>query len=229
MCKLIKWEQLPEYMQNETVREYYNILQKKKMSLVAKRIFDFLMSFILLAVLFPIFLILGIWIKLDSKGPVFFRQTRVTQYGKKFRIFKFRTMVNDAEKKGSQVTVGGDARITKVGAKIRKVRLDELPQLINVLLGDMSFVGTRPEVTRYVECYTDEMYATLLLPAGITSEASIQYKDEDELLSVAENVEQVYLEKVLPGKMEYNLKAIKEFSFIGDIATMFRTVVAVIK
>ena len=216
-------------MQNDAVREYYDILEKRTSSLAVKRLFDIVVSAILLIVVSPVLLILAIWITLDSQGPVFFRQARITQYGRVFRIFKFRTMVNNADKIGSQVTVGNDSRITKVGAKIRKLRLDELPQLINVLLGDMSFVGTRPEVKKYVDAYTDEMYATLLLPAGITSEASIRYKDEDELLAGAENVDKVYVEQVLPGKMKHNLEAVKKFSFVGEIATMFRTLVAVMK
>lgn len=228
MMKLKAWESLPQYMQNDAVREYYDILAKRTSSLVVKRLFDIVVSAIMLIVVSPVLLILAVWIKLDSQGPVFFRQARITQYGRVFRIFKFRTMVNNADKIGSQVTVGNDSRITKVGAKIRKLRLDELPQLINVLLGDMSFVGTRPEVKKYVDAYTDEMYATLLLPAGITSEASIRYKDEDELLAGAVDVDKVYVEQVLPGKMKYNLEAVKKFSFVGEIATMFRTVFAVL-
>ncbi len=228
MMKLKAWESLPQYMQNDAVREYYDILARRTSSLVVKRLFDIVVSAIMLIVVSPVLLILAVWIKLDSQGPVFFRQARITQYGRVFRIFKFRTMVNNADKNGSQVTVGNDSRITKVGAKIRKLRLDELPQLINVLLGDMSFVGTRPEVKKYVDAYTDEMYATLLLPAGITSEASIRYKDEDELLAGAENVDKVYVEQVLPGKMKHNLEAVKKFSFVGEIATMFRTVFAVL-
>lgn len=229
MMKLKAWESLPQYMQNDAVREYYDILAKRTSSLVVKRLFDIVVSAIMLIVVSPVLLILAVWIKLDSQGPVFFRQARITQYGRVFRIFKFRTMVNNADKIGSQVTVGNDSRITKVGAKIRKLRLDELPQLINVLLGDMSFVGTRPEVKKYVDAYTDEMYATLLLPAGITSEASIRYKDEDVLLAGAVDVDKVYVEQVLPGKMKYNLEAVKKFSFVGEIITMFRTVIAVLR
>lgn len=228
MMKLKTWESLPQYMQNDAVREYYDILAKRTSSLVIKRLFDIVVSAIMLIVVSPVLLILAVWIKLDSQGPVFFRQARITQYGRVFRIFKFRTMVNNADKIGSQVTIGNDRRITKVGAKIRKLRLDELPQLINVLLGDMSFVGTRPEVKKYVDAYTEEMNATLLLPAGITSEASIRYKDEDELLAGADDVDKVYVEQVLPGKMKYNLEAVKKFSFVGEIATMFRTVFAVL-
>jgi lipopolysaccharide/colanic/teichoic acid biosynthesis glycosyltransferase len=183
----------------------------------------------MLILLSPLFIIIAIAIKIDSKGPVFFRQERITQYGKKFRIFKFRTMVKDADKIGTQVTVNNDARITKVGKLIRKCRLDEISQLIDVWRGTMTFVGTRPEVPKYVERYSSEMMATLLLPAGVTSEASIKFKDEDELLNGVEDIDEVYLEKILPKKMEYNLQAFKKYSFFRDIATMFRTVFAVLK
>ena len=225
---LRKWNDLPEEMQIPEVREYYDLLSKKKFQLVLKRLFDIIVSFLLLTVLSPMFLILAIAIKLDSKGPVFYRQTRVTQYGEKFRIFKFRSMVTDADK-GSLLTVGGDSRITKTGRFIRKYKLDELSQLIDVLRGTMTFVGTRPEVPKYVEKYTPEMMATLLLPAGITSEASVYYKDENELLDAAEDIEKTYLEVVLPDKMKYNLAAIKSFSFIDDIKVMILTVLAVFK
>ncbi len=224
-----KWEKLPPQMQNEAVRPYYEKLRKKNFSLFWKRIFDFFVSSIMLIILFPLFLILAIAIKIDSKGPVFFRQVRVTQYGKEFRIFKFRTMVNDADKLGTQVTVGNDSRITRVGKFIRKCRLDEVSQLIDVWRGTMSFVGTRPEVPKYVERYSDEMLATLLLPAGVTSEASIKFKDEDELLNSAENVDEVYVNTVLPKKMEYNLQSLKKQGFWRDIGTMFKTVFAVLK
>jgi len=170
-----------------------------------------------------------IMIKLDSKGPVFFRQERVTQYGRIFRIFKFRSMVNNAEKYGVQVTAVGDARITRVGAMLRKQRIDELPQLINILIGDMTFVGTRPEVKKYVDCYTNEMYATLLLPAGLTSRTSIEYKDEDKLLEGADDINKVYIEKVLPEKMKFNLINVKQFSLLSDIMTMLATFFAVLK
>lgn len=185
------------------------------------------MSLLLLLVLSPVFLVLAIWIRTDSRGPVFYRQERVTQYGRIFRIFKFRTMVVNADQKGTLVTVGNDARITKVGEKIRHVRLDEIPQLINILKGDMTFVGTRPEVERYVKQYTDEMNATLLLPAGVTSEASIRYKDEDEILAKAEDPDKAYVQDVLPAKMKYNLEAMKNFSLSSEIKTMARTVKAV--
>lgn len=224
-----KWDKLPQNMQNEAVRPYYEKLRKKNFSLFCKRCFDFFVSSIMLIILSPLFLFLALAIKIDSKGPVFFRQERVTQYGKTFRIFKFRTMVNNADKIGSQVTVAGDARVTKIGKFIRKCRLDEVSQLIDVWRGTMSFVGTRPEVTKYVERYTDEMLATLLLPAGVTSEASIKFKNEDELLNGAENVDEVYVSAVLPQKMEYNLQSLKKYGFFRDIGTMFKTVFAVLK
>lgn len=224
---LREWNQLPEYMQTDAVRPYYDQLKKKEFSLFLKRIFDIVVSLVLIVLLSPLLLVLSILIALDSKGGVFYRQERVTQYGKKFRIFKFRTMVSDADKIGTQVTVSNDSRITRVGSVIRKYRLDEIPQLFNILLGDMSLVGTRPESTHYVNHYAPEMFATLLLPAGVTSEASIKYKDEAELLNKADDVDKVYIEKVLPGKMKYNLESISNFSFIKDIETMFRTVIAV--
>lgn len=225
---LRKWDDLPKEMQIPEVREYYDILCKKKFQLVVKRLFDIVVSFLLLAALSPFFIILAIAIKLDSKGPVFYRQTRITRYGKEFRIFKFRSMVTDADK-GSLLTVGGDSRITKTGRFIRKYKLDEFSQLIDVFRGTMTFVGTRPEVPKYVEKYTPEMMATLLMPAGITSEASVYYKDENELLDAAEDVEKTYLEVVLPDKMKYNLAAIRSFSFIDDIKVMILTVLAVFK
>jgi len=224
-----KWEKLPEKMQNDAVRPYYERLRKKNFSLFWKRVFDIFVSSVMLVILSLLFLILAIAIKIDSRGPVFFRQERVTQYGKKFRIFKFRTMVNNAEKLGSQVTVEGDMRITRVGRFIRKCRLDEVSQLIDVWRGKMSFVGTRPEVPKYVEKYSDEMLATLLLPAGVTSEASIKFKDEDELLKDAENADDTYVNVVLPKKMEYNLQSLKKYGFWRDIGTMFKTVFAVLR
>lgn len=225
---LRKWEELPKFMQRKEVREYYDILDKRRFSLKCKRVFDIIVSEILLLVLAPVFIILAIAIKLDSPGPVFYKQERVTQYGKKFRIYKFRTMVNNADKIGSQVTVSNDSRITKVGAKIRNYRLDEIGQLINVLKGEMSFVGTRPEVLKYVKGYTPEMLATLLMPAGITSEASIRYKEEYKLLNAADDVDKAYIEKVLPGKMKWNLESIRRFRFLREILTMIRTVLAVL-
>ena len=227
--RMISWEKLPPQMQTEAVKPYYEILQKKQISLIFKRLFDIVVSLIMLLILSPVFLILAIAIKLDTEGPVFYRQVRVTQYGKEFRIFKFRPMVNNADKIGSQVTVGGDSRITRVGKVIRECRLDEIGQLLNILGGSMTFVGTRPEVPKYVEKYTPEMWATLLLPAGVTSEASIRYKDEATLLDAAEDVDAIYIQDVLPGKMKYNLRSIQEYSFFKDIVTMFQTVFAVVE
>ncbi|MCI9166869.1 MAG: sugar transferase [Dorea sp.] len=224
-----EWEELPKGMQKPEVREYYEILSKKRLSLKVKRVFDVTAAEVLLVMFGPVLAVLAVLIKLDSKGPVFYRQERVTAYGKKFRIHKLRTMVADADRIGAAVTVGGDSRITKVGAFLRRYRLDEVPQLIDVLKGDMSFVGTRPEVAKYVRKYTNEMRATLLLPAGITSEASIRYKDEAELLDGAEDVDRVYVEKVLPGKMEWNLKSIRDFSVVEEIILMFQTVFAVFR
>ena len=224
-----KWEKLPPEFQTEEVRPYYEILRKKQGSLMAKRVFDVVVSALMLVLLSPVFLVLAVAIKLDSPGPVFYRQVRVTQYGKQFRIFKFRSMVSNADKIGAQVTVGNDSRITRVGRVIRNCRLDEICQLIDIFRGTMTFVGTRPEVPKYVAAYTPEMMATLLLPAGVTSEASIRYKDESALLDGAEDVDEVYIHQVLPGKMEYNLDAIRNFGFWSDIRTMLRTVKAVLE
>ena len=222
------WDQLPDDMRVPEVRPYYEILQKRKLSLLVKRVFDFVAAVILLLILAIPMAVIAVCVKADSEGPVFYRQERVTTYGKHFRIHKFRTMVSNAERIGSTVTVSNDSRITRVGSKLRRLRLDELPQVFDVLEGNMSFVGTRPEAVKYVERYQPEYYATLLLPAGITSEASIRYKDEDRLLNAAEDVDRVYLEQVLPEKMKWNLESIREFRFLRDILTMFRTVAAVL-
>ncbi len=225
---LRRWDDLPEFMKTPEVRPYWEILNKKKGQLLLKRIFDFIVSIIMLIILAIPMGVIAVLIKIDSEGPVFYRQERVTTYGKKFRIHKFRTMVNNADKIGNAVTVGADPRITKLGAKLRGYRLDELPQVLDVICGDMSFVGTRPEAVKYVERYRDEYFATLLMPAGITSEASIRYKDEDKLLNAADDVDEVYVNKVLPAKMKWNLNSINRFSFFREILTMFRTVFAVL-
>lgn len=225
---LKKWEKLPDFMKTEEVRPYWESLNKKRGQLIIKRIFDIIAATILLILLAIPMGILAIWIKADSKGPVFYRQERVTTYGKHFRIHKFRTMVSNADKIGTAVTVGNDSRITKVGSKLRGHRLDELPQVIDVLQGTMSFVGTRPEAVKYVEQYKPEYNATLLLPAGITSECSIRYKDEDRLLNAADDVDRVYVEQVLPEKMKWNLKSIREFGPGKELKTMIRTVAAVL-
>ncbi|MBQ5961149.1 MAG: sugar transferase [Firmicutes bacterium] len=223
-----KWEELPEFMKIPEVRPYWETLNKKKGQLLLKRISDIVIALFLLILLAIPMIIIALLIKIDSPGPVFYRQERVTTCGKHFRIHKFRTMVNNADKIGSAVTISGDARITRVGLRLRHLRLDEVPQLFDILEGTMSFVGTRPEAVKYVDLYEPEFYATLLLPAGITSEASIRYKDEDRLLKDADNVDNVYLKTVLPAKMKWNLESIREYSFIRDVLTMFRTVFAVL-
>lgn len=229
---LKKYEDLPKNMQNNEVKEYYDVLHKKKITLFLKRVFDFIVSSLLLIILSPIILIISISIKIDSKGPVFYRQERITQYGKIFKIFKFRTMIVDADKMGGLITIEGDNRITRIGKKIRKCRLDEVPQLINILKGEMSFVGTRPEVQKYVNLYTDKMKATLLMPAGVTSKASIMYKDEDEVvkryLQKGEKIDDIYMKRVLPEKMKWNLEYIKKFNFWKDLKIMIDTVINVI-
>lgn len=229
MQMLREWDDLPEWMKYPEVKEYYDILSKRKLSLKLKRVFDVILASICLVAFAIPMAVIAVVIKLDSKGPVFYRQERVTAYGRKFRIHKFRTMVDDADKIGSAVTVDGDNRITKIGSKLRTLRIDELPQFLDVLNGDMSFVGTRPESVKFVKKYTKEMRATLLLPAGITSEASIRYRDEAKLLGKAGDADKVYLEEVLPEKMKYNLQSIRKFSFAGEIVTMIRTVFAVLE
>lgn len=224
---LKKWDDLPDFMKCDEVKEYYKIIEKRKVSLFLKRAFDLVAGLLMFIILAIPMAVLAIWIKLDSPGPAFYRQERITTYGKRFKIHKFRTMVANADKIGTAVTVGNDSRITRVGARLRDHRLDEFPQVFDILSGNMSFVGTRPEAVKYVKQYKPEYMATLLLPAGITSEASIRYKDEAELLDAADDVDRVYVENVLPGKMKYNLEAIRNFSFIGEIVTMFRTVFAV--
>lgn len=228
-----EWKELPDFMRTEAVRPYYDSLNRKKGQLFLKRVFDFTVSSLMLAALSPVLAVLAILIRLDSEGPVFYRQERVTQYGRRFRIYKFRTMVQDADKKGSLVTTQGDARITRIGKKLRGCRLDELPQLINIWKGEMSFVGTRPEVVKYVKQYTDEMYATLLLPAGVTSEASVQFKDEDQRIAAGVEAgriaDEVYVEDVLGEKMEINLQELKAFSVAENIKTMIRTVFAMMR
>lgn len=227
MWMLKKWEDLPDFMKCDEVREYYEILDKKRFSILLKRLFDYILGLILLVILAIPMIIIAIIIKLDSPGPVFYRQERVTQYGKKFKIHKFRTMVENADKIGETVTVDNDSRITRVGKKIRDYRLDEFPQVFDILSGNMSFVGTRPEAVKYVEKYRSEYYATLLLPAGITSEASIKYKDEATLLDQVEDVDKVYIEEILKQKMTYNIETIRHFSIINDFRIMFKTIFAV--
>ncbi|MDR1627166.1 MAG: sugar transferase [Oscillospiraceae bacterium] len=226
---LINWADLPKNMQTKEILYYYQILQKKKKSLVIKRIFDIICSGVLILILCPAFVILALAIKMDSKGKVIFKQKRVTKYGKTFNIYKFRSMIHNAEKFGTQVTKKNDSRITKVGKTIRKFRLDELPQLLNIFIGDLSFVGVRPEVPKYAEKYTSEMMATLLLPAGVTSAASIAFKNEEEILNKFDDTEKAYINLVLPQKMKINLQYIKDFNFFYDLKIMFMTLAAVAK
>ena len=225
---LRRWENLPDFMRLPEVRPYWETLDKKKVQLVLKRVFDIFAGIMCFVMVSLPMLIIAVIIKIDSQGPVFYRQERVTTYGKHFRIHKFRTMVSNADKIGTIVTVSNDSRITRVGSTLRRFKLDELPQVFDVISGNMSFVGTRPEAVKYVDQYRPEYYATLLLPAGITSEASIRYKDEAKLLDAANDVDRVYIESVLPEKMKFNLRSIQDFSFIGEISTMFRTLFAVI-
>ena len=225
--KIVEWEKLPQEMQTEEVRKYYDILTKRKTELFLKRVLDFVLSSVAIIIFSPIYLFLAIAIKVDSPGPVFYRQERVTQYGKPFHIHKFRTMVQDADK-GSQLTINNDGRITRVGKLIRSCKLDEIAQFIDVFQGTMTFVGVRPEIPKFVVAYSKEMMATLLLPAGITSLASIYYKDEAKLLDGVENVDNVYVEKILPKKMYYNLKGLEDYSFWQDVKIIFMTALAVL-
>ncbi len=226
---LCKWEDLPDYMQNEQVRIYYDVLSKKKLSLFLKRLTDIILALLLIVVLAIPMLIIAVLIKCDSKGDIIFKQVRVTTYGKQFKILKFRTMVQDAESKGNLLTEANDSRITRTGGFLRKYRLDEFPQVFNVLVGDMSFVGTRPEVPKYVNMYTPDMYATLLTPAGITSMASISFKDNDELFTDPALVDKNYMEIILPQKMELNLDYYNQFNVLYDFKVMFKTVGGVLK
>ena len=223
------FDKLPEEFQNDEVRQYYDILSKKQASVIFKRAFDLFVSVILLIFLIIPIAVIAIAVKCDSKGPVMFRQERVTKYGRRFKIFKFRTMVVNAESLGTMVTTDSDSRVTRIGRKLRKYRLDELPQVFNVLSGSMTVVGTRPEVPKYVDMYEDKYYATLLLPAGITSLASIMYKDEEKLLASTEDADKVYVETILPEKMKYNLEYTEHFSFGSDVKLMFKTVKEVVQ
>ena len=228
---LLPFKRLPKAFRNDEVKKYYDILYSKRASLWLKRIMDICVSFVLMLLLLIPIAVIAVMIKSTSEGPVFYRQERITKYGKKFNILKFRTMYVGADKDGSLITSSNDSRITKIGSKLRSYRLDELPQIFHVLSGKMSFVGTRPEVKKFVDRYTPEMYATLLMPAGITSLASIKFKDEDKLIGDVKDpdeVDRVYVEKILPQKMAYNLDYISRFGFFRDISLMFSTIKHVI-
>ena len=193
-----------------------------------KRIFDTILSLFGLIILLPFMLIIAIFIKLDSKGPVFFKQLRVTKNGREFKIFKYRTMRVGSDKY-SQITVGKDDRITKIGSFLRKYKLDEIPQLINVLIGDMSLVGPRPEVPKYVALYTDEQKEILKVRAGITDYASIEFSNENDLLASEEDPEKAYIKKVMPKKIELNKKYISEISMLTDIKIILLTIKKILK
>lgn len=221
------YPQLPESMKDESTKRYWEMLASHRFSLACKRLFDVVVSAVSLLILSPFFLVLALAVKIDSPGPVFYRQVRVGRFNRDFKIFKFRTMVQNADKVGPPLTVGRDPRITRVGAFIRKLRLDEFSQLLNVLNGTMSFVGPRPEVRRYVDAYTPEYMATLLIRPGITATSSIAFKDEDKLLSAGDDPEKTYIEKILPPKMALNLEYMKHISVWNDIKIMFQTIAAV--
>lgn len=227
--RLKEWSELPDKMRTKEVRKYYNILIKHSGWFKFKRIMDIFVASVMLIVLALPMAVIAVFIKADSKGPVLFKQKRVTQYGRIFEIYKFRTMVENAASMGSQVTVKNDVRITKVGKVLRKFRIDEFPQVFNIIKGDMTLVGTRPEVIKYVKCYTPQMYATLLLPAGLTSRTSIAYKDEEKLLSNALNADKVYIYDILPVKMKYNLESLKHFGFKEDCSILLATFLSVFK
>jgi len=219
---LKKWEDFPEEMKNEYVKKYYDQISNKKVSLISKRLFDILVSLLILIILLPIMILISIIIKIDSNGPIFFKQKRVTQYGRIFYILKFRTMKVNSESYG-HLTCKNDPRVTKVGFFLRKFKIDEFPQLINILLGDMTFVGTRPEVPEYVEQYTDEMLSTLILPAGVTSISCIEFRDESKYLLNVSDANRVYLNDILPKKMKYNIEYLNDFNIFTDIKIMILT------
>ena len=205
------------------------VLEKRKLQLALKRLMDVVISGGALLVIWPVLLLIAVAIKIDDPGPVFYRQVRVGRDGKEFRIYKFRTMVVDADKKGLQITVGRDNRITRMGALLRKTKLDELAQLINVFTGEMSFVGPRPEVPKYVNLYTPYQRQVLLVRPGITDYASIAYRNENDLLDGAEDPEKMYIETIMPDKIELNMKYLREISPIADIRLILSTIVAVIR
>ena len=205
------------------------VLARRRPQLAAKRAMDIVLSAAALCVLWPVLLLIALAIVVDDPGPVFYRQVRVGRGGKPFRIFKFRTMVVDADKKGLSITVGRDSRITRVGAFLRKTKLDELAQLFNVLMGQMSFVGPRPEVPRYVELYTPYQRQVLLVRPGITDYASIAYRNENDLLEGAQDPERMYIDEIMPAKIELNMKYLHEISPLADLRLMLSTVAAVVK
>ena len=226
---LESWNNLPCYMETDEVKEYYDIIKKKKFDLFIKRLFDIIFSLIMIIFVFPFWLIIYLIIMLDSPGNPIFSQNRITRYGRVFKILKFRTMVENAEQKGASVTTENDSRITKCGKWLRKYRIDETLQLINILKGELSFVGVRPESPKYVARYSKEMVATLLLPARVTSPASILFKYESEMLKNCEDYDETYVNEILPKKMKYNLEYIKNFNILTDVKLCIKTIIGVIK
>jgi len=226
---ITKFEALPKKMQTEQVKRYLDILQHKKASLFFKRILGVTLCLFCAIIASPFMLLFAILIKLTSKGPVLFKQERVGKDMKSFYILKFRTMVFDADKKGIQLTTGNDARITGFGKFLRAINMDEMPQLFNVIKGDMFIIGTRPEVKRYVDCYTDEMYATLLLPPGMLSLASIKYKNENDLLTTSADPQKTYINTILPDKMKYNLEYLEQISIATDLKLIGKSIACAFK
>ncbi|MFZ2538112.1 MAG: sugar transferase [Oscillospiraceae bacterium] len=224
-----KFEQLPKKMQNVAVKQYYDIVKTKQTTLTVKHIIDVLICGIIFIITLPFFITFSVLIKLTSTGPVLFKQERIGKDLKTFHILKFRTMVKDADKKGIQLTTGNDSRITPFGKFLRGINMDEMPQLINVIKGDMSIIGTRPEVKRYVDVYTDEMLATLLIKPGMVSLASVKYKNENDMLTLASNPEQVYIDDILPDKMKYNLEYLSCLSLKKDFLILGKTIACVFK
>ena len=221
---MISWDKMPPFIKTIEVKPYYEKLVKKKYQLIFKRFFDVIFSILLLLFFTPLMIVLAIIVKLDSKGRVFFRQVRITQYGKKFMIHKFRTMVESSNIHTLQITLGSDIRITRIGKFLRKYRLDEVPQLIDILFGNMTFVGCRPEVFEFVKAYKPEWNATFLLPAGLTSLASIIYKDEANLINETGDTQKIYEKIILPAKMKINLKSLYNFSLFNDIKVLSMTI-----
>lgn len=225
---LNRFEDLPPFLQTEAVRPYYEYLAKKRGQLLAKRFLDILLALLLILLLSPLLILSALAVKCSSRGPIFYLQERVTQYGRHFRIYKFRTMVPDAQALGGAVTVENDPRVTRVGYWLRRFRLDEFPQFFNILKGDMTFVGTRPEVPEFVDAYDDEMRATLLLPAGSVSTASVAYKKESDLLQDVSDPHQFYIEEILPEKMALNLSDLRQFSLAHELKILLQSLASVI-
>lgn len=215
--------------ENAGVVDFDALMKKKKAALFFKRYFDVTASFFGILFLLIPFAAVAVAVKCSSRGPVFFRQVRVGKNGREFRIYKFRTMVADAEKKGMQITVGGDSRVTGIGRVLRKTKVDELPQLFNVFAGQMSFVGPRPEVPHYVDMYSDYQKNVLRIKPGITELASIVYRDENDVLAKSEDPERTYIEEIMPEKIKLNMQYMQKMNVFYDIYLIFRTFAAVLK